>query len=648
MQQFQYGVRRTIGAVFLLASAGAFGTACDRMEPGEDLVTREQAVRRAPDHRHPDRGRGQSDHHHPDQHHSDHDYVRLASGCGDHADQDELPSARKEAAKKVHWKARGRKSSGKQCRSDEARIKILGFNDFHGQLSAGRLVAGRPVGGAAVLASYLNAASASAEDGALIVHAGDHVGASPAASALLQDEPSITFLNLLANKHCKGAAKDSEKCNIVGTFGNHEFDEGKDEALRLVFGGNHESGPFLDPDYDGAKFSYVLSNVIDDATGKTILPPYVIRKVGKVQVGIIGAVLKETPTIVTPTGVAGLTFLDEADAINKAVKELEKKKIKTIGVTIHQGASQTSYTGATNPDAALSGSIVDIVNRLDAEVDFVVSGHAHGFTNALVPNAGGEPVIVTQAFSASTAYGEIDLTVDLSTGDVVEKSASIVTTYADEAPGNAPDAKVLALVAAAEEATAPLVNQVIATATSDILRAESAAGESALGNLIADSQRAATGAQIAFMNPGGIRADLFGGEVTWGELFTIQPFGNSLVTLDLTGQQIVTLLNQQWAPPQTFPRILKTSGISYVWDPSIPATEDRIVSVLVDGQPLDLQATYRVVVNNFIAAGGDNFTVLTSGLNPVGGDVDLDALINYVKALPQPFGAAIEGRIQNP
>jgi len=564
--------------------------------------------------------------------------------CADHADDDEGSSWRDDAAKKVSWSKAGKGKGKHKCKGGEAKIKILGFNDFHGQLSAGRLVGGHPVGGAAVMASYLKAASAAAEDGALIVHAGDHVGASPPASALLQDEPAITFLNLLANKHCKGAKKDSEKCNIVGTLGNHEFDEGKAEMLRLVYGGLHENGPFLDDDYDGAKFSYISSNVVDSKTNKTILPAYVVREVGKAKVGLIGAVLKETPTIVTPDGVAGLSFLDEATAINKAVKELKKKKVRTIGVTIHQGGTQTSYTGSTVTGGNLAGAIVAIVGQLDPEVDFVVSGHVHGFTNALVPNSVGEPVLVTQAFSASTAYGEIDLTIDLEDGDVVEKSASIVTTYADQAPGSTPDPEVLALVTAAEQLTAPLVNQIIGQASNDITRTEAPSGESALGNLIADAQRAATAADIAFMNPGGIRADLFSGEVTWGELFTIQPFGNSLVAMDLTGQQVIDVLNQQWLGQST-PRIMKSSGIVYTWDSSIPVGQNRIVSATVAGEPLDLLATYRVACNSFMASGGDNFTVFNQGTNRVGGDVDLDALIVYVQGLAQPFTAVIEGRI---
>jgi len=202
---------------------------------------------------------------------------------------------------------------------------------------------------------------------------------------------------------------------------------------------------------------------------------------------------------------------------------------------------------------------------------------------------------------------------------------------------------VAQLVTQAEQAVAPLVNQVIGQAANDILQAENSAGESALGNLIADAQRAAVQADFAFMNPGGIRADIRAGEVTWGELFAVQPFGNSLVKMNLTGQQIYDLLNQQWAN-QPFPRILKTSGLTYIWDNNRPAN-DRIVEIRKNGILLERSTNFTVVVNSFLAAGGDNFTVLLQGTNQVGGPVDLDALIVYIQALTRPFFVAIEGRI---
>lgn len=557
--------------------------------------------------------------------------------------------ARNKAAHRLTWR------DSRWKHDPVVNIKLLGINDFHGQLSP-RAVGARPAGGAAVLASYLRAASESAKDGAIIVHAGDHVGASPPNSALLQDEPAIGVLNELANKQCLPVrlfrklpyelqAYTQPRCNIVGTFGNHEFDEGIGEALRLVYGGNHEDGPFLEKRWQGAQFPYISANVIDTSTGRSVLPPYTIKLVDGIAIGFIGAVLKETPTIVTPTGVAGLKFIDEADAINASVKQLKRQGVKTIIVTIHQGTGQTSYTGPTDPEVLPPGGpIADIVKRLDSEVDVVVSGHAHGFTNALVPNNAGKQILLTQAFSASTAYGDIDLAISRKSADVVEKSAAIVTTWGDEGPGLVPDVKVAEIVAQADERVAPLVNRLVGTVTTALTRTENSAGESSLGNLIADAQRVSTDAEFAFMNPGGIRNDLNAGEVLWGELFSIQPFGNDLVSMDLTGAQVKTLLEQQWQG-QTFPRILKTSGLTYTWDNARPAG-DRVTQILkADSTPLDPAAIYRVTVNSFMAAGGDGFLVLPSGTNRVVGPVDLAALVEYVESLPQPFSAAIEGRI---
>ena len=274
----------------------------------------------------------------------------------------------------------------------------------------------------------------------------------------------------------------------------------------------------------------------------------------------------------------------------------------------------------------------------------VISGHAHGFTNALLPNAAGKPTLVTQAFSASTAYSDIDITISRRTNDVVEKSAAIVTTWADSGPGLTPDAAASALAAAAAHTVAPLVERQVGVAQTDLTVSENAAGESTLGNLIADAQRVRTQADFAFMNPGGIRNNLAAGEVTWGELFTIQPFSNDLVSMDLTGAQIRTLLEQQWLN-QAVPRILKTSGLTYTWDAARPVGQ-RVVEIKDGaGQLLGDAQTYRTTVNSFMASGGDGFLVLTQGTNRVVGPVDLDALVAYIEALPQPFTATLENRI---
>ncbi len=538
-------------------------------------------------------------------------------------------------------------------------IKILAINDFHGRLPAGRMIGNRPVGGAAVLVSYLKAAERGVEHQTLIVHAGDQVGASSPASALLKDEPSIMFMNTLANKYCRyndGLRSMSApvspdlvgdpRCNMAATVGNHEFDKGVDEMMRLVFGGNHPDGPFLENPWRGALFPYVVSNVVDKKTGRHILPPYVIKEVSGVKIAFIGAVLRGTPAIVTPSAVKGLAFLDEAESINKCIPELRSKHVSAVMVLLHQGGYETSYQGATLPGENVDGPITEIVSRLDDKVDVVISGHSHTFINALMKNKDGRDILVTQAYSYGTAYADIDLEIDRVTKKVVRKSASIVTTYADAGPGLTPDPAVSKMVSAAEAKVGPLVRQVIGQAATDITGEQNSSGESALGNLIADAQKSAFAADFAFTNPGGIRNDIHAGVVTWGALYEAQPFSNDLVKMNLTGRQIYDLLNQQWQQEAdgSHPRMLQVSGLSYTWDSTRPAGS-RIVRILRNGNPIDAAVEYTVVVNSFLAAGGDSFNVLTSGTSRTVGPDDLNALIAYIRKLPQPFSAQITGRI---
>jgi 5'-nucleotidase len=429
------------------------------------------------------------------------------------SDGDESDSilTREAAARRISWQAEG---GPIEERGRLGFVKILAINDFHGQLSAGRRIDRRPVGGAAVLASYLKKAQNTPPDSnvpesTLIVHAGDHVGASTPESSFFQDEPSITFLNQLANQHCTYADRMNPQCNLVGTLGNHEFDEGQAEMLRLIRGGTHKSGPFFEAPYRGARFPYVSANVVDKS-GQPILPPFVIKEVQGVRLAFVGAVLKETPTIVTSTGVEGLAFLDEAESINRYVEQLRQTEgIHAFIVLIHQGGRQTSYEGPTQPGAIMAGQeITKIIESLDDDVDVVVSGHSHAFTNTVVKNRNRKNILVTQALSYGTAYADIRLTIDQGTGEVIEKSAAVVSTYADAGPGLMPDPTVKQLVSLAEQKVAPLVTRVIGQAAADIPRAENEAGESALGNLIADAQRAALKTDFAFMNPGGIRTDV--------------------------------------------------------------------------------------------------------------------------------------------
>jgi 5'-nucleotidase len=503
------------------------------------------------------------------------------------------------------------------------KLQILAINDLHGALES-RTLNNKPIGGAAVLAGYLdkweNEAAAQGIH-TFRVHAGDVIGASPPISALLQDEPTMNILGVAGF--------------VYGCPGNHEFDEGREELLRLQNGGAHPKTEPYTGVWPGAATQYLCASVVDKQTQQPIFPPCAVSEVEGVKVGFIGADLEETPTIVKPSGVATLDFLDEAQSINKYVNELKEQGVETIIVLLHQGGAGDRQGGP------ISGEIVDIVNAIDDEVDVVITGHTHtGFWG----NIGSK--IVTQAYSNGTAFADIDLTVDRTTKDVVEKSAQIIDTYHDAAiPA---DAAVEELVNYYKELAAPISNQVIGTAAYDLTKDQNNAGESALGNLIADAQKWKMGSELAFMNPGGIRANLKSGEVTWGELYTVQPFNNTLVKMNLTGAQIETLMEQQWKD-QPYPRVLQISGLNYTWDPAQPAGE-RVdpAKILVNGQPIETEKTYSVTVNSFLADGGDNFTVLKEGTERENGPVDLDALVEHVQQLDQPFGSSIEGRISIP
>ncbi|MEY4509502.1 MAG: 5-nucleotidase [Pseudomonadota bacterium] len=528
--------------------------------------------------------------------------------------------------------------------AEPARVQLLGLNDFHGQLGPAKKLFDRPVGSAAVLASYLRDATARFAGDTLIVHAGDWVGASPPASALLQDEPSVAFLNLLSNPSCTYGNRMHAKCNVVGTAGNHEFDEGASELLRLLRGGKAKRGPFLDNPWRGARYPIVSATVIDTKRGTTLFPPYVVKQVSGVRIGVIGAVLRATPSMVIAGGVDQLRFVDEATAINKAAKLLQKQGIETIVVTIHQGGAQAPYEGPTRPDVAgPTEGIPPILAKLDDAIDVVVSGHAHSFTNALMKNEHGHPILVTQCPNAGVAFASIELTIDRKTRDVISKVASIHATFADTGPGLKPAEDVAALVQRADERVAPLAARVVGEAASALAQTPNADGESALGNLITDAQRVVSKSQVALMNQGGIRTSLDAGPITWGELFAIQPFGNALVSMDLTGSQLLRALEQQWSDPD-HAHMLQVSGLRYSYDLGKPVGS-RVVRVEVAGVLLVTSASYRVTTNNFLSAGGSGFSVLAEGRNVRVGAIDLDALVAYIEALGKPVVATVEGRI---
>lgn len=516
-------------------------------------------------------------------------------------------------------------------------VQILAINDFHGNLEPPAGSSGRigtiNAGGAEFLATHIQNLRAT-NPNTVVVSAGDLIGASPLISALFHDEPTIEAMNLIGLN--------------INAVGNHEFDEGVTELLRMQYGGCHPIDGCQDGDpFGGARFSFLAANVVWADTGKPIFPA--IRTVAisdrgtnalssarmTKKIAFIGMTLEGTPTIVTPSGVAGVRFLDEADTVNAWVPKLKALGVEAIVVLIHEGGAQA---GTYNECVGISGPIVDIVNRLDPEVDLVISGHTHQAYNCVINDK-----LVTSAASFGRLVTDIDLTLDMQTGDITSMQANNVIVTRDVAPNSL----LTALIDRYRTLSAPLANRVIGAISADILRAANASGESALGDVIADSQLYATApagfgeAVIAFMNPGGIRADLTyaqsgsegDGNVTYNEAFTVQPFGNSLVTMSLTGDQIRRVLEQQFDNPSVGQnRILQVStGFTYTWSASAP-TGSKIdpASIMLNGVPLDMNAVYRVTVNNFLADGGDNFTVLREGTDRLGGAQDLDALEAYL------------------
>ncbi|MDN4594047.1 bifunctional metallophosphatase/5'-nucleotidase [Polycladomyces subterraneus] len=490
-------------------------------------------------------------------------------------------------------------------------VQLLGINDFHGQLDVTRNVNGKPVGRGDVLAAYLREREAQ-NPNTLLVHAGDMAGASAPVSALMQDEPTIEMLNKLKFD--------------VGTVGNHEFDEGVNEMMRLIYGGYHEKTGY----FEGADFPYICANVVDEKTKRPILPPSLIKRVNGIPIGFIGVVTKTTPTIVTPSGVKGVLFTDEAEAINREAAKLKKRGVHAIVVLAHEGGVQDAKTGQ------ITGPIADIANKVDDDVDVIFAGHSHSYLNGTVDGK-----LIVQAYSYGTAFSDVDIVIDKRTKDIVAKKGEIITTNQANVQ---PDPEIRDLIQYYEEKVAPIVNQKIGTAAQTLSNEENTAGESALGNLIADAQRWKMGTDFALMNPGGIRADIDAGDVTWGELYNVQPFSNDLVKMTMTGDQLKRVLEQQWQGDRA--KILQISGFTYTWDPSRPVG-DRITNLKkADGTPITPDGRYTVTANSFLAGGGDGFTVFQEPTDKVVGPVDLDALIEYIKQLPQPFSAQIEGRIQ--
>lgn len=543
------------------------------------------------------------------------------------------------------------------------RLKFVAFNDFHGQLTQPSNGLSTPAGGIDWLAGYINALRAKNPAATTVVSGGDLIGASPLVSALFHDEPTIEAMNRLGLEF-----------DVVG---NHEFDEGKTELLRMQNGGCHptdtantcKGGEAGQPTpFAGAKFKFLSANVRNTDTNAALFPPYVIKQIAGTRVAIIGAVLAETPTIVTPTGVAGLSFQAEAEAINGLIRQVRNKGAETIVVLIHQGGSQgtsPSNIAQANSCTNLGGPIAGIVSQLDGAVDAVITAHTHQWYNCLLPTQSGKRVPVTQADSIGRGLTELDLTIDRTSRDVVGATARNHLVARNNARIT-PVAELKALTDAYAALAAPVANQVIGSISGDVCRAGDTSGVckaltdsgqfvdgiSAAGALIADAQLDYTqrpgfgDAVIALMNPGGVRASFYyaqsgsegDGNITYAESFTVQPFGNSLVTLTLTGAQIEQVLEQQFAGcnGQSTTRILQASaGLRYEYSASAPAcAKIDPASITLHGVTIDPAASYRVTVNNFLADGGDGFTVLKQGSNRLGGAQDLDAVTRYLALHP--------------
>lgn len=554
-------------------------------------------------------------------------------------------------------------------------IQLLSFNDFHGNLeppsgSSGRITVDhrldttsdpakavdvtQDVGGVEYLATHL--AQARKGHNSLTVAAGDIIGASPLLSAAFHDEPSIEAMNALGLD--------------VTAVGNHEFDEGYRELQRMQNGGciddgdganNQNSCP--DGSFAGADFDYLAANVKYAGTDETILPAYTVKNVKGAKIGFIGMTLKDTPSIVTASGVQGLQFTDEVETANALVPVLEAQGVKAIVVLIHQGGNpaKQSWTGpdgktySVNPNydytcggggqlIAAQSPILDIAAHLDPQIDMIVSGHTHQPYVCDVKDPAGQDRLVTSASSFGRLFTETNLKYDRRTQDIVRasvKGANFPVTR--DVPK---DPTETSLIDTYKELVRPIASKVIGHVTTDVTKTQNAAGESALGDLIADAQLAdpstVTNGQvpvIAFMNPGGIRTDLTfdsskydeaPGDITYEEAFNVQPFNNYLVSMTLTGQDVYDILTQQVTGPNTeHPNILQVSdGFTYQLGPAGPVDG----SVKLGGTPIDKGASYRIVTNNFLQGGGDNFPGFTKGTDVYYGGLDIDAFANYLQA----------------
>ncbi|MEU0281493.1 bifunctional metallophosphatase/5'-nucleotidase [Streptomyces sp. NPDC006195] len=531
-------------------------------------------------------------------------------------------------------------------------VQLLSFNDLHGNLEAPAGSAGTvtekqadgttkaiPAGGIEYLATSLRNAR-KGNPYSVTAAGGDMVGASPLLSGLFHDEPTIEALNKI----------DLD----VTTVGNHEFDEGAVELARLQNGGCHPTEGCYEKGkkFKGADFPYLAANVTSEKTGKPILKPYTVWKKNGVKIGFIGVTLEGTPNIVTAEGVKGLKFHDEIETVNKYAKELERQGVKSIVALIHEGGSpaSTAYNyDCDSPGAGdgISGPIAEIAKGITPKVDALVTGHTHQAYVCTIPDPSGNPRLVTSASSFGKLYTDTTLTYDRRTNDIVRTSVESANHIVSREQPKAAD--MTSLIGRWNKLAAPIANAPQGFISADINGRGATSPESPLGDVIADAQLAGMapadkgGAQIAFMNPGGIRSDLVhkasgsegDGVVTYGEAFTVQPFTNMMNAVDLTGAQLITALQQQVSGVnEASPKILQISkGLTYTLDMTKTGAA-RVVtdSVKLDGTAIDPAKTYRVAMNEFLAGGGDGFPALGEGKNKLVGPSDLDLFNAYLAA----------------
>ncbi|WP_423604545.1 bifunctional metallophosphatase/5'-nucleotidase [Sphingomonas sp. MS122] len=523
-------------------------------------------------------------------------------------------------------------------------VKIIAFNDFHGALETpGRAIELQaadgslvkvPAGGAAYFASAVKSLRAKAAN-SVVVSAGDLTSASPLVSSLFLDEPTVKALSMAGLE--------------INAAGNHEFDRGADELKRLQRGGCAKLTrvePCQIEPFKGASYTYLAGNTIQ-ADGTSLFPGTALRSFGsgrrKVTIGFIGLTTRLTGNYVDPAGIKGITFADEAETANKLAADLKARGADAVVMLVHEGGYPARSDQPEKCDG-LSGPIVEIAKRLTPAVDVIVSGHTH---RAYICDYGAtdpaRPLLLTSAGNNGVMLTDIDLSFDPATKRVTAKHARQVIVQGDGVtssagpvkptaafPTFAADPAVAAHVARYAAAAESRAKRVVGRASGPILRDEhDDMKESPLGLLIADSQLAATrasGAQVALMNPGGVRASIMprDGQVTFGDLYTVQPFGNNLQVKEMTGAQLRAVLEQQFAKTDGT-ALLFPAGLTYSYDLSKPEGQ-RIIAPLIDGQPLRDDAVYRVTVNSFLGGGGDGFTAFKAGKDVAGGALDLDAL----------------------